>query len=185
MRVGSLARVLGLPWYGSSVRYRIADEFDTSISRYWDMFFGDDYNDGLWPALDMGYERVSFTREGEGENLVIRREQILTPHRELPGFMKKLVQGALTYREKNLFRARDNRMEVETIPSVLAEKIISRGTYSLEALGEGRVRRVNEGEVVCKIPQVRGKIENQIVGEVEESYRKTTTFPREWLARNG
>lgn len=167
------------------MRYRIADEFDTTVARYWDMFFGDDYNDGLWPALDMGYERVSFTREGEGDDLVIRREQILTPRRELPGFMKKLVQGALTYREKNVFRARDNRMEVETIPSVLADKIVSAGTYWLEPAGEGRVRRVYEGEVTCKIPLVGGKIEKQIVSEVEESYRKTTRFTRDWLAKNG
>jgi hypothetical protein len=166
------------------MRFRIADEFETTAPAYWEMFFGGPYNSGLWPALDVGYEQISFTREGQGEDLVIRREQILTPHRELPGFMKKLVQGALKYREIDVFTARDDRMEVTTIPSVLQDKITSTGVYRLERSGEARVLRVFEGECVCRIPLVGGKIEKQIVSEVEESYRKTTVFTRDWLSSN-
>ena len=148
------------------------------------MFFGDDYNAGLWPALNVDRQLISQTVDGLGANRVIRREHILSPQRELPGFMKKFVSGALTYRETNVFTAQDNRMEVVAIPNVLPDKIILRGTYRLERLGKERVRRIFEGECTCHIPLVGKKIEQQIVGEVEDSYRRTTSFTRDWIARH-
>ncbi len=164
--------------------YRIEDEFDTTPERYWEMFFSKDYNEGLWPRLDVGRKQISFAVEGEGADRIIRREQVLMPRRELPSFMKKLAQGALTYRETNVFTARNNRMEVITTPSLLPHKITSTGVYRLEKLAENRIRRIYEGECVCRIPLVGRRIEKQIVNEVEESYRKTTDFTRHWLARN-
>ncbi len=163
------------------MRFRIADDFATSTAAYWEMFFSEDYNRGLWDALDIDWELTALEREGEGDDLVIRRELVLRPRREMPAFMRKLAGDALAYTERDVFTARDDAMTVETIPSVLTEKLRSHGVYRLEPTSGG-VCRVYEGEFSCSIPIVGKKIEKHLVAEIEESYRKATVFTRRFLA---
>lgn len=163
------------------MQYRIEDTFDVSTERYWEIFFSDDYNAGLWPALDIQREVLSFEREGEGPSLRIRREQRLIPQREVPGFIKKLVSGAITYVEKNEFSLADNAMRTVTIPGFAADRITTTGTYRLEPLGENRCKRIWEGVCECRIPLLGGKVEKQLVDEVRESYQRATDFTRQWI----
>lgn len=164
------------------MEYRIEDTFDVSAPYYWEFFFSEDYNAAMWPALDIEWELLAFDRKGEGKDLRITREQRLTPQREVPGFLKRLVDGAITYVEKNDFVAADNVMKTITIPGFAADRLRTEGTYRLEPLGDRKVRRVWEGICVCKIPLIGGKVEKQLVEEVRESYRRATTFTRQWIA---
>jgi len=166
------------------MEYRIEDEFDVSTARYWEIFFSDEYNDALWPALDIRRELLSMERHGEGTSLRIHREQRLTPQREVPAFIKKLVSGAITYVEKNDFVAADDAMRTVTIPGFAADRITTTGTYRLVALGPNRCKRVWEGVCECRIPLVGGKVEKQLVEEVRESYRRATVFTRKWIAEH-
>jgi Protein of unknown function (DUF2505) len=163
------------------MEYRIEDTFDVSAARYWEVFFSDEYNAGLWPALDIKRELLVFERQGEGPTLRIRREQRLTPQREVPGFIKKLVSGAITYVEKNEFVAADNAMRTVTIPGFAADRITTTGVYRLEPLGDHRCKRVWEGVCECRIPLLGGKVEKQLVEEVRESYRRAAEFTRKWI----
>jgi Protein of unknown function (DUF2505) len=163
------------------MEYRIEDTFDVSAGRYWEIFFSDEYNAGLWPALDIVRELLAFERKGEGPSLRIHREQRLVPQREVPGFIKKLVSGAITYVEKNDFVAADNAMRTVTIPGFAADRITTTGTYRLEPLGDNRCKRVWQGVCECRIPLVGGKVEKQLVDEVRESYRRATDFTRKWI----
>jgi len=165
------------------MNYTISDDFETSAQRYWEVFFDDEFNDALFRHLRIGREQLSFTREGEGDALVIRRRQVLTPQREAPKIFKRLMKGAISYTESNVFTARDNRMEVETIPGFAADKLTTRAIYRLEVLGPERVRRIFDGECTCRVPLVGGKIEKAIIDEVRSSYRDTTDFTRSWLAK--
>ncbi len=167
------------------MEYRIEDPFEISAEGYWEMFFSDEYNAGLWPALDIVRERLSFEREGEGPTLRIRREQRLTPQREVPSFIKKLVSGAITYVEKNEFSAAKSEMRTITIPGFAADRITTTGVYRVEPLGENRCKRVWEGVCECRIPLLGGKVEKQLVEEVRESYRRATDFTRKWIAEHG
>ena len=166
------------------MQYTITDDFKTSAEHYWEVFFDDAYNEALFRHLRIGRQLLECTREGEGDSLVIRRRQILTPQREAPKIIKKLIKGAISYTENNIFTARDNRIQVETIPGFAADKLTTRGIYRLEVLGPKQVRRIFEGECTCRIPLVGGKIERTIVDEVVDSYRQTTDFTRRWLAEN-
>lgn len=163
------------------MKYTIADEFATTPERYWQVFFDDAYNEALFRHLKIGRKVLELRREGEGDALVIHRRQILTPEREVPAIFKKLVKGAISYTETNVFRARDHRMEVVTVPGFAADKLTTRGVYRLEAISADRVRRIWEGECTCTVPLVGGKVESTIVDEVKASYRDTTAFTREWL----
>lgn len=163
------------------MRYRIEDAFDVGPRRYWDVFFDEDFNRALFDHIDIDRTLVELEREGEGDDLVIRRAQKLSPRRELPKILRKFVKGAVTYEETNVLTMRDNTMEVETIPTFLAEKVTARGTYRLEIEAPDRVVRVFDGLVECRIPLVGNAIEKVIVDEVRESYRRTTDFTRRWL----
>ncbi|MCX4247505.1 DUF2505 domain-containing protein [Paraliomyxa miuraensis] len=166
------------------MEYRIEDDFDVSAERYWEIFFSDDYNEGLWPALDIKRELLKFDRQGEGAALRIHREQRLTPQREVPAFVKKLVSGAITYVEKNEFVAADSVMKTITIPGFAADRITTTGTYRLVPKGPGRCSRVWEGVCECRIPLLGGKVEKHLIDEVRESYRRATVFTRTWIAEH-
>jgi hypothetical protein len=166
------------------MEYRIEDTFDVSAERYWEIFFSDEYNAGLWPALDIKRELLAFERTGEGPSLRIHREQRLLPQREVPGFIKKLVSGAISYVEKNDFVAADNAMRTVTIPGFAADRITTTGVYRLEPLGDARCKRVWEGVCECRIPLVGGKVEKQLVEEVRESYRRAADFTRKWITQH-
>jgi hypothetical protein len=166
------------------MQYRIEDTFDVSPAYYWETFFSEEFNRELWPYLNIEWSLIRFERRGEGENLVIDREQRLTPRREVPKLIQKFVDGAISYVEKNHLVARDNRVEVETISTFAADKIINKGIYRLEPLGPKQVRRVWDAICECKIPLVGGKIEKYLVDEVKQSYAKTTEFTRRWFAEH-
>lgn len=166
------------------MNYTIADDFDATPARYWEMFFDEAYNEALFRHLRIGRQVLEFSREGEGDALVIRRKQILTPQREAPAIFQKLIKGAITYTEQNVFKARENRMTAETIPGFGADKLTTRGVYRLEALGPNKVRRYWEGECTCRVPLLGSKVEKAIVDEVKASYRDTTEFTRKWLAEH-
>lgn len=166
------------------MEYRIEDDFDASAEHYWDFFFSEPFNAAMWPALDVDWELLELRRDGEGQALRIHREQRLTPRREVPRFMKKFVDGAITYVEKNDFVAADNSMKTVTIPGFAADRIRTVGVYRLEVLGPKKVRRIWEGVCECRIPLIGGKIEKQLVEEVRDSYRRATDFTRKWIAEH-
>jgi hypothetical protein len=165
------------------MKYRIQDSFDTTASRYWGVFFDEEYCSALFRHIDIDWQLLELEREGDGEDLVIRRTQRLTPRREIPRVMRKFVEGAIAYTEYDVFTARNNSMQVRTVPSFLSEKVKTHGIYSLEILDPSRVNRIFDAECTCKLPLVGGTIERHIVDEVKESYRRTTAFTRTWLQK--
>jgi len=164
------------------MRYTISDDFDTSLEHYWQVFFDDAYNAELYKRLKVGREVLEVKQEGEGESLIVRRKIKLSPQREVPALVAKFVKGAITYTEQGVFTARTNTLEIVTIPGFMADQLTTRGTYKVQSIGPGKVRRTWDGEISCKIPLLGGKVEKHIVEEVTASYRDTTEFTRKWLA---
>ena len=164
------------------IEYEVTDEFQTTIDAYWEMFFGDAYNEALWKHLAMKREQLEFRREGEGDDEVIHRVQKLTPQRDVPAALRRLVKEAISYEERNIWRKRTNVMEVITIPNFFADKFKSKGTYELVPIGDAKLKRVWKGSCECRVPLVGGKVEKHVVDEVTASYRATTSFTRKWIA---
>jgi hypothetical protein len=162
------------------MEYRIEDTFDVSAQAYWDIFFSDEYNAALWPALDIEREQLKFEKTGEGNDLVIVREQRLVPRREVPKVLQKLVKGAISYVEKNTYRAADSAMKTVTIPSFGADRIDNHGLYRVEPRGDDKCARIWEGHCSARIALLGSRIEQFLVGEIKESYRKATEFTRRY-----
>jgi hypothetical protein len=166
------------------MEYTIRDTFDVSADRFWEVFFSDEYNAGLWPALDVDYKLLKLERTGEGSSLRIIREQELTPHRQAPKVVQKMVKGTVSYIEKNDFDAAKSAINVVTVPNFAADRVENHGVFRVEALGENQCARIWEGVCKVKIPLVGGQVEKYLVSEIQESYRKTTEYTRKFLAEN-
>jgi hypothetical protein len=166
------------------IEYEIVDEFPTTVDKYWDMFFSDAYNAALWEHLEIKREVIEFRREGEGEAEVIHRVQRLTPRRDVPSALRKLVKDAISYEERNVWRRAQNAMEVVTIPNFFADKFTTKGVYKLRPLGSDKLERVWTASCECRVPLVGGKVEKHVVDEVKRSYQATTIFTRKWIAEH-
>jgi hypothetical protein len=166
------------------IEYEIRDEFATTPDKYWDMFFSDAYNDALWKHLDIEREVLEFERTGEGQDEVIRRVQRLTPRRDIPSALRRLVSDAIAYEERNVWRRKDNCMEVITIPNFFSDKFTAKGTYVLEPRGGDKLERIWKASCACRVPLVGGKVEKHVVEEVKRSYKATTIFTRKWIAEH-
>lgn len=163
------------------MQYTIEDTFDVSAAHYWDVFFSEAYNQALWPALDIDWQPLVFERTGEGDTLVIVREARITPRREVPRVLRSLVSASVSYVERNEFLAATGRMDTRITPSFLADRIDNHGSYRLETIGSRKVKRIWEGACTARIPLLGGRVEEFLVEEVRESYRKTTAFTRDWF----
>ncbi len=163
------------------IEYTVENEFDASVDHYWETFFSPEFNAALWKHLDIDYELLELRREGEGMNAVIHRRQRMTPRREVPALLRRLVSGAISYEERNVWKRATSRMEVITIPSFMSEKVETRGSYEVIERSPTRVLRRWQGAVGCTVPLVGGTVEKHIVGEVKDSYAKTTQFMTEWF----
>ncbi|HLT36206.1 MAG TPA: DUF2505 domain-containing protein [Enhygromyxa sp.] len=166
------------------IEYEIADEFPTTPDKYWDMFFSDAYNEALWKHLDIDRQVIEFRREGQGAAEVIHRVQKLTPRRDVPSALRKLVKDAISYEERNVWRRADNAMEVVTIPNFFADKFTAKGVYKLEPVGPDKLRRIWKASCECRVPLVGGKVEKHVVDEVKRSYQATTIFTRKWITEH-
>ena len=166
------------------MEYTIRDTFDVSADRFWEVFFSDAYNDGLWPAIDVEYKQLKLERSGEGKDLRIIREQELTPHRQAPKVIQKMVSGPVTYVEKNDFSGATGSMKIVTIPNFAADRVDNHGVFRVEELGANQCARVWEGVCKVKIPLAGGKVEKYLVSEIQESYRKATEYTRKFLAEH-
>lgn len=166
------------------MEYTIEDNFDVSAARFWDVFFDPEFDAALWPALDIDREVLRFDRSGEGSALEIHRELRLTPRREIPRMLRSFVTSAVSYVQKDHFRARDNLIETRTTPNFMADRIDNHGVFRLEVLGENRVKRIWTGHCSAKVPLVGGKVEAFLVEQIRDSYRKTTDFMRTWFTRH-
>lgn len=164
------------------VQYRIEHEFETDADSYWSVFFSDEFNAELWPALDIHRQQIRFERSGEGPDETIYRVHRLVPQRKVPALLARFVEGSIAYEERNRWSRAESRMEVEIVPNFLADKIRSGGTYSVQNLGPSRCRRIWDAYCECSIPLVGSRIAQHIVDEVRQSYERTTAFSREWIA---
>jgi hypothetical protein len=169
---------------GSRMQYVIENTFDVSAKRYWEVFFSEDYAAGLFPHLEIDWKLLKFEKQGEGDDLVIIREAELTPHRQPPKVLQKLITTKIKYVESNVYTASKSEMTTKITPNFGADRVSNGGVYKVEPLGPDKCKRVWEGVCTCKIPLIGGRIEDYLVGEVKESYRGATTFTRKWLAEH-
>jgi len=164
------------------MQQRLEHTFGVDPKRFWQIFLFDErYERDLYDHLELTIEHKSLTREGEGPDLRATREIHLTPDRNIPGVLKRLIRGTTLVKERGYFDAGARRMEIQVELPVIGPLVSFGGVYSWPPGNDSPFTRTWEAYCTTKIPLVGHQVERYLLGEVEESQRKAYEFTRHWL----
>ena len=122
--------------------------------------------------------------ELEDDGNVLRRTSRVVPRRRLPALVKPLTQGELHYIEKIEWRRAEDAIRIEIQPSLLRGRVQITGTYVLECIAPGEIRRRYSGDVSVDIALLAGRIERGIVAELARSLPISAAGTQDWLDRD-
>lgn len=141
------------------------------------LYFDEAFNQAMCKAVKLS--RVVVKLEDDGETF--RRVLRIGPERELPAAMKKaLGSDRLEYEEHMTYRWGSFEAHWETIPSVMASKVQSKGRILFQDSAAGALRVV-EGSIDVKVFGIGGMIEKIVVGDVEKSFKDAAEFMQKWI----
>jgi hypothetical protein len=151
---------------------------------FWKVFFDPEFNRQLfYDALRFeSWKQVSLD---DTEARIERVVDVVPKIGDLPGPLKKLVEGGVGYREKGSFDKATKRLKLAIEPTTLQGKLHISGLLYTEPAGEGKCRRIYESSVVAKIFGVGGMIESRIIADVKASYDKAAEFTNRWVKEKG
>jgi hypothetical protein len=132
--------------------------------------------------LGVGIHHVT-ERSRSLKNGVLERVWHYQANVKLPKFARGYVTPDMTgWDEQSVYEMGKHRGRWTIVPNVKPEwrKYISAtGSYEIEALGDGRSRRVVKGDLELHVRVVRQVAERLIVGEVKKAYEAEAATLRE------
>ena len=134
----------------------------------------------LMAAVNIGKETLEYKETEQGAKLRVR----LRPDTALPGFMKKIVGNRNEYEEVREWDKSKLGNHWTIDPSFPIGKIDIQGTLTIKDSGDHQCTRVVEGTFSVGIPLVGGKIEKFIIGQTEDSFKKSTAWTIDYIKKN-
>ena len=131
-------------------------------------------------AIEITRREVLEHDDGAAE---VRRVCRVVPRRQLPALVKPFVAGPLHYVEQVTWRRQDSVIDFEIRPSLLNGRAQVLGTYRLEPLGPGEVRRIYAGDVSVDLAWLGSRIERGIVAELGKTLPVAAACTQSWLDR--
>ena len=163
------------------MKLHIENEFTISADRIVELLLDDEFEKGLWDAI--GFTKIEILELKKREGGRYRKAKV-TPPTDLPGFLKRVVGGASGYYEETDW---DIATRVNKWNTYLSEKMRSvniSGAFEVHENGEGKCKRVVDGEVNVKIPIIGKKIEQFLIKETEKSYVHINAYIEKWVSEN-
>jgi len=162
--------------------FRLCREFRAEPNEFWRAIFdpgcmGETYDRvGVqsWEILDM-----------LEDDATIRRTIRAVPARDVPGFLRAITGASLAYEETTTYFKGQNRADLRVTTASLSNRIDITATYTVTAVGAGRLERVLEGEIDVRVPVVGPRIERAVLDDNAESYEVGAQVTQNWLDRNG
>lgn len=165
------------------MKFTVRHRYGCTPQHFWSrVFFSDEYTSPLYRE-GLGFDSVevqSLTREPSG---AVQRRMAVRPKLVIPGPVKKLLGGALTYLEVGAYDPVSGRFSSEIIPSAGADKIKIRTEMWMEPVGQDEGDRVASFEVSVRVFGIGKVVEKFIERSLRESYASATTFTNRWLAQ--
>ncbi len=159
------------------MHFRIEHEFEIDAKAYWDLFFSSDYTEDLYRSLKMRDWEIL---EQQDDGKTLRRKVKMTPAQQVPAIFQSVIKDT-GYTEHDVFHRERSSMDVTIEPAIMKNKFDMRGVYSVQPLGEGRCKRVWEGDVKVSVMLIGGQIEKYMVDEMKSSYDIATQVTRRWI----
>jgi hypothetical protein len=158
------------------VHFDIAHEFDIPLDALELAVISPDLVDKFAAKvlkLGVGIEKVT-ERSHSLKSGVLERVWHYQAHVKLPKFARGYVTPEMTaWDEQTVYEMGKHRGRWTIMPNVKPEwrKYFSAtGTYNIEALGDGRSRRVVRGDLELRVRVVRQVAERLMVGEVKKAF---------------
>jgi hypothetical protein len=164
-----------------ATKMHIDDRFACTPKTFLQMILSEEYDHEMLKYIKMKKEILEKSNQPHG----MREKVKMISERDLPGFMKKIIGAANYYietRDWNFETFTNNWFET---PGYAAGKADIKGTFKIVAEGESACRRVVDGVFTISIPLLGKKIEEYVVGETQESFRRVTEFARKWISEKG
>ncbi len=166
-------------------KVRVEHIFNCSEDTYWDkLFFEEEYNRRMFKD-GLGFPVHEQIKQEDTGDAIVRVTDVVPKLGDMPAALKKLVGEGVGYREDGRFDKKTRRYEIKVTPNKLADKLHITGTLYTEPAGEGKCKRVYEGNVEAKIFGVGGMLEKRVIGDLETSYAKAATFTNDYIKEKG
>lgn len=163
-------------------RQRIEHHFATDATSFWQMFFFDQaYFDGLYEHLELNIEDVKLEQQGEGSTLEVRRTVQMSPRREMPALMAKLLKGVKTVTETGHFSAQRGTLQIKVQLPVIGSRVDYGGVYTWREPSAGQLLRIWDGHCDANVPLLGGKLETFLLGEIERDFGRVYQFTKGYL----
>jgi hypothetical protein len=159
---------------------RIEHLIQCSDEKFWTVFFDAEYNKKLF-LDELRFESWKLVSLDDNGDRIERVVDVVPRMGDLPGPLKKLVEGGAGYRERDVFDKKAKRMTLKVEPSVLQGKLTISGVMHTEPVGDAQCRRIYETSIVAKVFGVGGMIESRILEDVKKSYDKAAAFTNRWV----
>lgn len=161
-------------------KFTMTHEINCNAARFWKLVFDRSFDEKLHREglLEQSYA-IGDLRETDAE---IVRKTTSQPKRDLPGPLAKLFGGPVSYTEESRLDRVSQVFKARWIPSSRADKIRQEGTMRVEAIGDGKVRRIVDMEVEAKIFGVGGLYESSTEKSLREEWDLSASFINRWIA---
>jgi hypothetical protein len=163
---------------------RIVHDIFASEDAFWKVFFDKEFNEALF-LRTLGFDSWKIVSLEESADKIERVIEATPKLGDLPGPLKKLVEGGVSYRERGTFVRAQRSMKVVVEPSKMADKLAISGTIHTESTGERSCRRIYDAVVNAKIFGIGGMIEGRILGDIKASYEKAAEMTNRWVKEKG
>jgi hypothetical protein len=163
---------------------RIEHVLNCNQDTFWKVFFDPEFNKELFLKV-LAFESWKVVTFDESADRIERVVDVVPKVGDLPGPLKKLVEGGVGYRERAVFTKATHKSLTTVEPTVMQGKLQISGTMFTEPAGDSKVRRIYDSSITAKVFGLGGMIEGRIQQDVKASYDKAAEFTNRWIAEKG
>ncbi|MFO0653038.1 MAG: DUF2505 family protein [Polyangiales bacterium] len=161
-------------------RFTLTHEFNCSVETFWKLNFDREMNEAMF-RQGLGFPDYQVQELKDTDTEIFRRT-VATPKMDLPGVVQKALGSSFRYTEETRFNKTTKVCHFKGIPSTMADKLTTEGSFRVEALGANRCKRTIEFQVDAKIFAVGGVFEETAEKNMRQSYDVSARFMNKWIA---
>ncbi len=161
-------------------RFTLTHEFNCSVETFWKLNFDREMNEAMF-RQGLGFPDYQVQELKDTDTEIFRRT-VATPKMDLPGVVQKALGSSFRYTEETRFNKTTKVCHFKGIPSTMADKLTTEGTFRVEAAGANRCKRTIEFQVDAKIFAVGGVFEETAEKNLRQSYDVSARFMNKWIA---
>lgn len=152
-----------------------SDVLDCSVERFWKLSLDEEfitklYLEGLaFKSVDI-LEMTETTRKIRG-----------VPKLDMPKPVMKVLGDSFGFEEHATLDRDKNIWRWTMIPNTMADRLKTTGVITIEAMGDDKIKRLNEATLEAKVFGIGGLIESSTEKEVRSAWDQDAKFTSAWL----